>query len=570
MGFKFNRMKCTHDLHTLIIGCSGTNINALGGKLMEISVAELLSTKLLEDSKVLAGEEGLNRLVCSVTVIENSDAIEWLQGNEFVVTNGFGLNTNLYAQESFVDNLVKKRAAGLAIKLRYLGELPDIMKQRANALGFPIISVDERFAWRDIIEHVLNNAHKKQTKQLERKEHVYRNFLGKAMQEDTLLKVAQELYLWTGIPTTIFNLRTNQLFSQPNEFSLPEGLLSNRKHWRVKKKHHTLDETNYILVFNWVHNNVQYCWTGVEIKIDGFKEGYIWMWITEEEIKQNDLTCLDYAISAVSMELKHIKLMKDINLKYRNQFLYFVLQGSHKNFEDLYHKSKEVGWFPEDTMAILIMEFVTGKDNKQNFVITRAIEEILREIDPSNHCFFGWDNDKRLVIILSGNQGFSYLADSLLKEFKKYLPNQVFATGLGTMHGILKIRLSYEEAIHTAFINDLMHNYNRLNFYKDLGIYRILKKSDMDSYISFYNEILFPLVKHDQKNNTNLVETINTFVTTGYNYRETAKRLFLHQNSIRYRINTIEQICNISFKLYDHRLNIEVALKLLPLFNKEF
>lgn len=223
---------------------------------MEISVAELLSTKLLEGSKVLAGEEGLDRLVSSVTVIENSDAVEWLQGDEFVVTNGYGLKNNLYALEVFVDNLVRKGAAALAIKLRYLGEIPRIMKERANALGFPIISVDEKFAWRDIIEYVLNHAHKKQTKELEKKEYVYRNFLDKAMQEDALLKVAQELYLWTGTPTAIVNLRTNQLFSQPNEFSLPEGLLNNRKQWRVKKKYKTLDENNYILSFNWLHNNL--------------------------------------------------------------------------------------------------------------------------------------------------------------------------------------------------------------------------------------------------------------------------------------------------------------------------
>ena len=56
-----------------------------------------------------------------------------------------------------------------------------------------------------------------------------------------------------------------------------------------------------------------------------------------------------------------------------------------------------------------------------------------------------------------------------------------------------------------------------------------------------------------------------TSVHNNYNYRETAKAVFLHANSVRYRISLIEKLFNVNLKKQSDRLNIEVALKLLPL-----
>jgi len=55
----------------------------------------------------------------------------------------------------------------------------------------------------------------------------------------------------------------------------------------------------------------------------------------------------------------------------------------------------------------------------------------------------------------------------------------------------------------------------------------------------------------------------------GYNYRDTAKIMYLHPNTVRYRIANIEKLCRVNLKYADDRLNMEIALKILPLINIE-
>ena len=80
----------------------------------------------------------------------------------------------------------------------------------------------------------------------------------------------------------------------------------------------------------------------------------------------------------------------------------------------------------------------------------------------------------------------------------------------------------------------------------------------------FYSEYLMPLVEYDQKNNANLIDTLKDYINCGYNYRETSKILYVHPNTVRYRISIIEKLTRLDFKLADDRLNMEIALKIMP------
>ena len=61
---------------------------------MTITVREALERSPLKGAKVLTGDVGLDRTISAVTVMDAPDVINWLKGNEFVITSGYSIKDN--------------------------------------------------------------------------------------------------------------------------------------------------------------------------------------------------------------------------------------------------------------------------------------------------------------------------------------------------------------------------------------------------------------------------------------------------------------------------------------------
>ncbi|WP_214659178.1 helix-turn-helix domain-containing protein [Candidatus Formimonas warabiya] len=66
-----------------------------------------------------------------------------------------------------------------------------------------------------------------------------------------------------------------------------------------------------------------------------------------------------------------------------------------------------------------------------------------------------------------------------------------------------------------------------------------------------------------------MTDTLKLFLANSCNYSLTAKQMFLHPNSVRYRLQTIEKICKINLRSEEDRLSLLIAFKLHPLILAE-
>jgi len=69
------------------------------------------------------------------------------------------------------------------------------------------------------------------------------------------------------------------------------------------------------------------------------------------------------------------------------------------------------------------------------------------------------------------------------------------------------------------------------------------------------------LYSHDEGND--LIKTLRTYVESNMNYSLTAKKLFIHINTVRNRIEKINNLINIDLNDEISRLKLEILLKLL-------
>src|SRR4028119_2109562 len=76
-----------------------------------------------------------------------------------------------------------------------------------------------------------------------------------------------------------------------------------------------------------------------------------------------------------------------------------------------------------------------------------------------------------------------------------------------------------------------------------------------------FRALVGPLVGHDRSRGSDLVKTLKTYFAAGTNASEAADRLFLHRNSMIYRLERIQALTGLDLK--DHRVALALQLGLL-------
>jgi DNA-binding PucR family transcriptional regulator len=78
--------------------------------------------------------------------------------------------------------------------------------------------------------------------------------------------------------------------------------------------------------------------------------------------------------------------------------------------------------------------------------------------------------------------------------------------------------------------------------------------------LSAFRELVRPLEDYDREHNSDLIRTLSVFFDMNANASETAERLFLHRNSLAYRLDRIRQITGLDLKSPETRLALQLGL----------
>ena len=68
------------------------------------------------------------------------------------------------------------------------------------------------------------------------------------------------------------------------------------------------------------------------------------------------------------------------------------------------------------------------------------------------------------------------------------------------------------------------------------------------------------LKKYDEGSETQLLETLRTYVRCGCRQAEAADKLHIHLNTLKYRLRRITELSGVDFKDYDEMLYIQLSL----------
>ena len=119
--------------------------------------------------------------------------------------------------------------------------------------------------------------------------------------------------------------------------------------------------------------------------------------------------------------------------------------------------------------------------------------------------------------------------------------------------------LSYQEAKELIPKKDILPNpkNKKVLSASSMGIYKYMFNSgNQEEILNYCNETLRKLEEYDHANGTALQETLLSYYINGFNAGKTAEALFIHRNSLQYRMNKIEALLEIGLDDYMEYLNL--------------
>jgi len=89
---------------------------------------------------------------------------------------------------------------------------------------------------------------------------------------------------------------------------------------------------------------------------------------------------------------------------------------------------------------------------------------------------------------------------------------------------------------------------------------RLLEELGVSPDLRPFRELVAPLVLYDAERGSDLVRTLTVYFDCGENASEAADRLFLHRNSVPYRLERVRELTGLDYRDNLDRLALRLGL----------
>jgi carbohydrate diacid regulator len=219
---------------------------------------------------------------------------------------------------------------------------------------------------------------------------------------------------------------------------------------------------------------------------------------------------------------------------------------------DIYAKAKELN-FTENTCRIAYL-IKCAAQSEYNLM------EIMQNMFP--------DKNKDFVLNLDGNAALikeiskTDDTEAIAKELVSTLNSEFFikaTVGIGGPADEIKdLSRSYKEAQIALEVGKVFDNEKEVINYKNLGIGRIIYQLPTTLCEVFLQEV-FKEGSLESLDRESLM-TIQSFFENSLNVSETSRKLFVHRNTLVYRLEKIKRLTGLDLREFEHAIVFKVAL----------
>lgn len=159
-----------------------------------------------------------------------------------------------------------------------------------------------------------------------------------------------------------------------------------------------------------------------------------------------------------------------------------------------------------------------------------------------------------------GEERLREILQEVVQKVQNYNDRSLKAGVGGAFEYLEEAKLSRKQAAGALKIAAGCGAEESVFFYKDQGIYTFISQISDGRYLDEFVETqIGRLVQADSLNGGSLCETLECYLNHNCNAKQTAEAMFLHRNTLNYRLNKIRELLGHSFEELDDCLMLKLA-----------
>lgn len=541
-----------------------------------ITVRELLSVDYFKDFKIIAGKNGMSREIQGVTVADAPDGYRWKTEKElcfssgYVLTEGSEFITGAFQGDSRLSALVIKRG-------RYLEEIPEYILRLCDEHSVPLITMPYTIPWMEAINQVyvavINRAIQVFSVTPPGMSYRPQSVTYKERKIQRLLRAVENEMEF---PALLYDLYEDKsYYSSENFRKISDDYgIQESDYWEPSVPHsrHTLCDsihmTRYRLKRGEAQGEPRISWVTIPIMVDGMPQAYFCVMESRRFLDFCDEYSMRVAFLALQSVYEQAVALRDSNNIGFEQLLHLALESQDENNHRLYYQANQQGISMDESYI-----YVLFQHDHKNFDIRTKRNSVMELF---LHC--GLESKGRMAflsptegVILFRSRGFGgdekKQIAPVLAEFQRRMARKfegmdwTFAVTYEPKR-LAEIRTCVEKGRKTLKIGRIAFPDNKVLDYNDLGILTWLDIPDeeLKGLLGDFSTLM------NAEKNRELLHTLKVYLENNMNYSLTAEKLFVNINTIRRRIEKVNELVDIDWDNYYTRTKIGLMLQFMQFY----
>lgn len=222
---------------------------------------------------------------------------------------------------------------------------------------------------------------------------------------------------------------------------------------------------------------------------------------------------------------------------------------------DIYSRAKKLHIQTDVKRVVFIIESESSKENNMLEMVRSAnvnSKDFVTAVDESNvivvHDLSGGDSPKEI--------------DKTAKTIETYLVKEGMK-GVRVAYGtvvkeIKEVSRSYKEARMALDVGKIFFDERNIIAYSELGIGRLIYQLPIPLCKMFIKEIFGG--KSPDEFDEETLTTINKFFENSLNVSETSRQLFIHRNTLVYRLDKLQKSTGLDLRVFEDAITFKIAL----------
>lgn len=295
----------------------------------------------------------------------------------------------------------------------------------------------------------------------------------------------------------------------------------------------------------------------------GTPQGYILVDL-EESIAEEALR-LD--LEEASLVAAHILLEErrrlDVLHQSQEELASDILHGRLRNRESILARAANLGFDVRSPHAVVVMP--------QQKVLDKALQRLNLQPHPSP--LISHEGHESLVLLLPvlerhepqqqdpSPEGKDPALEIWSKLHAQIEQEKGIVVASGEILPIEQAAQSYQQAESAMKVLRVFQVQDGYLWYPKAGVLGILAAStDAHKLVEYSRTLLAPLFSHEEHSGADLLTTLRTYLRSDLRVSTTASKLYIHSNTVYYRLRKIETLTGLSLDRQSDRLQLEVAV----------